>query len=87
MWLGDVPDELKTLSWMEQMLIARVNHNYCVFRFSMSGMTGLHKLKANAISYSIPMPRVYKSLPPRKSDLDEVMAFIYLGSLQPSEVE
>ncbi|KAH8084932.1 hypothetical protein BXZ70DRAFT_900271 [Cristinia sonorae] len=84
LWLGEVPFELQGLSWTEKLLISRVNHNYCVVRFSMSGMTGLHKMKANAISFSVPMPKVYKTLPPSKDQLDNVLAFIYIGSVKPS---
>ena len=84
LWIGDIPPELQDLSWTEKMLISRVTHNYCVVRFSMSGMKGLHKLKANAISFSVPMPKVYKVLPPKREDLDDVLAFIYIGPVKPT---
>ncbi|KAH8103153.1 hypothetical protein BXZ70DRAFT_999293 [Cristinia sonorae] len=83
-WVGDVPNVLKDLSWAEKLLIARVHHNYCVMRFSMSGMKGLQKLRANAISYAVPMPKVYQILPPKMEDLDEVVAFIYIGNTLPT---
>ena len=85
LWIGKVPPELQDLSWMEKMMIARVNHNYCVVRFSMSGLVGLHKLKANAISFSVPMPKVYQCLPPTREELDEVIAFIYIGTVKPTK--
>ncbi|TCD64110.1 hypothetical protein EIP91_004523 [Steccherinum ochraceum] len=53
----------------------------------MSGMKGLHRLRANAISYSVPIPKVYDVLPPSKAELDEVLAFLYIGPLNPKDVE
>ena len=87
LWIGEVPSQLQNLSWAEKLLIARVHHNFCVMKFSMSGLKGLCKLKANAISYATPMPKIYKTLPPSKDELDDVLAFIYIGSIKPTDVD
>ena len=42
-------------------------------------MSGMSKIKANVVSHSLPMPKVYAALPPPVEDLDKVLAFIYLG--------
>jgi len=47
----------------------------------------MHKLSANAVFFSTPMPKIYKVLPPSLSELDEVLAFVYLGPTQPTEKE
>lgn len=84
LWIGEVPQELQDLTWTEKMLIARVKHNFCVIQVKSSQM---HKMKANAISHSIPMPKVYQSLPPAREELDEVLAFLYIGPNKPTEKE
>jgi hypothetical protein len=30
LWVGKIPDELKDLTYAEQLLIARVHHNRCI---------------------------------------------------------
>jgi len=80
-WLGEVPDELKNLTYAEQLLIGRVRHNRCIIRVS----SGMHKMKANAISFSNPMPKIYNVLPPPVGELDDVLAFIYTGPCKPTK--
>ena len=62
-WLGEVPIELNELNWTEKLLISRVIHNYCIVKVASSGS---HKLRANAICHSVPMPKIYNVLPPKK---------------------
>ncbi|KDR65457.1 hypothetical protein GALMADRAFT_81852, partial [Galerina marginata CBS 339.88] len=54
-WLGKVPPELQNLSYAEQLLVARVRHNRCLVRVS----SGMHKMRANAISFANPTPKIY----------------------------
>ena len=56
LWIGEVPDSLKDLSWTEKMLIARIKHNACIVKVQISGMS---KMKANVVSHSLPMPKIY----------------------------
>ena len=84
LWIGDIPDELQNLNWMERLLIARITFNYCIIRVHSSGH---YKLKANAICHAIPMPKVYNVLPPKREDLDDVLAFIYIGPSVPNPNE
>ncbi|KAI0077574.1 hypothetical protein K474DRAFT_1574222, partial [Panus rudis PR-1116 ss-1] len=44
----------------------------------------MHKLKANAVCFAIPQPKVYSVLPLSREDLDKVLAFIYLGPTKPT---
>ncbi|KZV61310.1 hypothetical protein PENSPDRAFT_592981, partial [Peniophora sp. CONT] len=55
-WIGNVPDELKGLTILEQMLVSRLRHNACVLKVHASGQ---YKMKANAVMFSVPMPKVY----------------------------
>ncbi|KAF9456100.1 hypothetical protein BDZ94DRAFT_1292983 [Collybia nuda] len=79
-WLGKIPEVLKNLTFAEQLLIARVRHNRCIIRVS----SGMHKMKANAISFANPMPKIYNTLPPPIDELDDVLAFIYTGPCRPT---
>lgn len=81
LWLGEVPHELKSLYWTEQLLIARVMHNYCIIRVRSSGM---HRMRANAICHALPMPKIYSVLPPPREDMDDVLAFMYIGPTAPT---
>jgi hypothetical protein len=83
MWIGQVPKELSDLSFAEQLLIARVRHNRCIVRVS----SGMHKMRANAITFSNPIPKVYDILPPPLEELDDVLAFIYTGPCQPTKAD
>ena len=83
LWIGEIPDELQGLTYAEQLLIARVRHNRCIVKVS----SGMHKMRANAISFSNPMPKIYKVLPPPIEEMDEVLAFIYTGPCKPTKAD
>ena len=80
LWIGEVPTELSGLSFAEKMTITRVRHNACIVRVS----SGMHKMKANAILYQTPMPKIYDILPPHCTELDDVLAVIYTGPCKPT---
>ena len=82
-WIGEVPDELQGLTYAEQLLIARVRHNRCIVKVS----SGMFKMRANAISFSNPMPKIYNVLPPPIEELDDVLAFIYTGPCKPTKAD
>lgn len=83
MWLGNVPTELSELRFAERQLVARVRHNACLFRVNC----GMYRMRANAIMFATPMLKVYKLLPPPREEMDEVLAFLYLGPSQPTNEE
>jgi Helitron helicase-like domain at N-terminus/PIF1-like helicase len=80
-WLGEIPNQLRNLSFAEHLLISRVRHNCCVVRVS----SGMRKMRANAISFANPTPKIYNILPPPKKELEEVLAIIYTGPCKPTE--
>ena len=81
LWLGNIPLQLQNLSFAEQLLIARVRHNKCIVRVS----SGMHKMKANAIMFENPTPKIYRALPPSIEELDDVLAFIFTGPTRPTD--
>jgi hypothetical protein len=83
LWIGDIPAELQDLTYAEQLLIARVRHNRCIVKVS----SGMFKMRANAISFSNPMPKIYNVLPPPVEEIDEVLAFIYTGPCKPTKAD
>ena len=80
LWIGEVPEQLQNLTWAERTMIARVNHNRCVVRVKGSLQS---KMMANAVCHTIPIPKVYNALPPGPEELDEVLAYIYIGPTRP----
>jgi len=60
LWIGNVPDELKCLRFVEKILIAYVRHT-CSFVKVASGM---RKMKANVVAFELPIPQIYEILPP-----------------------
>ena len=82
-WIGDVPSQLKNLSYAERLLIAKVRPNYCVVRVE----SGMKKMHANAVLVPNPTAKIYETLPPHRDDLDDVMAFVYTGPTRPSEAD
>lgn len=62
------------------MLIARIRHNKCLVYV----LAGCAKMTANVIIYSNPTVKIYHKLPPSRSELDEVLAFIFTGPAQPT---
>ncbi|KDR79829.1 hypothetical protein GALMADRAFT_18262, partial [Galerina marginata CBS 339.88] len=55
LWLGRVPDELKSLRFVEKLLIARVRHTCSYVKVA----SGMRKMKANIIAFESPIPKVY----------------------------
>src|SRR6202040_4144000 len=83
LWVGKIPDELKDLTYAEQLLIARVRHNRCIVKV----LSGMFKMRANAISFSNLMLKIYNVLPPPIEELDDVLAVIYTGPCKPTKVD
>jgi len=72
-WLGDVPPQIQNLTWIEKNVIFT-----CLPQPLYCGVTssGMHKMSANAVFFSTPCQRFYASVPPKREELEEVMAFI-----------
>jgi hypothetical protein len=83
LWIGEVPWQLKDLTWAEKMMITKVRHNRCVVRVA----SGRGKLVANAIMYATPIRKVYNTLLISRDELSEVLAFVFLGSAKPTEAD
>jgi hypothetical protein len=83
LWLGAVPDVLSSLRYVEKMLVARIRHSFCSVRIS----SGMRKMKAHAIAYRQPTPKVYNILPPPKEDIEEVLAIMFTGPCKPTPAD
>ena len=81
LWLSKVPDELKSLHFVENLLIARVHHTCCYVKVA----SGMRKMKANVIAFQSPIPKVYNILPPPCADMNEVLAILFTGPCKPTE--
>jgi hypothetical protein len=72
LWLGDVPEELSSLRYIEKLLIQKVCVSGCFIWVASSGM---RKMVAHAIAFESPVARVYHSLPPPVEDLMKSLPF------------
>src|SRR5882762_2053383 len=59
LWIKDILAKLQDLTYVEQLLIAKVHKNRCIVKVS----SGVFMVQANAISFSNPMPKIYNVLP------------------------
>jgi len=80
LWVGDVPKELSDLTFVERLLVARVRSNRCIVHVLKGGW----KMRANAIMFPTPIPKVCNILPPPIDELDEVIAFMFPGIARPT---
>ncbi|KAJ3817836.1 hypothetical protein F5880DRAFT_1626204 [Lentinula raphanica] len=85
LWLGDVPDVLKNLTFYEKMLIARVQHTRCFVRVQKSAGNKYCKLVSNVIAFENPTPHIYNVLPPPQKDMDDVLAVMFSGTSKPTD--
>ena len=69
-WIGKVLPELTGLTFVEKILISQVRHNRCIVCVA----SGRYKMRANAISFQNPIPKLYKVLPPPLEELDQVFS-------------
>jgi hypothetical protein len=83
LWLGQVPKVLSNLRHVEKMLVARICHSFCSVRVA----SGMRKMKAHAIAYQQPLPKVYNILPPPKADIEEVLAIMFTGPCKPTALD
>ena len=82
LWLGKVPKVLQDLKYAEKLLIARVRHNRCIVKVKASGR---YKMRANAIVFENPIPKVYDLLPPPLEEFDQILAFMFTGPCKPTK--
>ena len=80
LWVGEVPKELSNLTFVERLLVSRVRSNRCIVHVLKGGW----KMRANAIMFPTPIPKVCNILPPRVEELDEIIAFMFTGVAQPT---
>lgn len=85
LWLGEVPDVLKGLTFYEKMLVARVRHTKCFVRVQKGAGTKHCKLISNVIAFENPTPKIYNVLPPPRKDIEEVLAILFSGSTKPTD--
>ncbi|KAI0355693.1 hypothetical protein OH77DRAFT_1402759, partial [Trametes cingulata] len=63
-------------------MIAKCRHSFCVAQVARSGQ---RYLAANVIVFGQPVDRVYDILPPPRSDMEECLAILFVGSARPSD--
>jgi len=84
LWIGDVPEELSSLRYIEKIVVQHVHVNGCSIRVASSGM---REMVAHAVAFESPVAKVYHSLPPLVEDLDETLAILFTGPCKPTSNE
>ena len=79
-WVGEVPKKLSDLTFIEWLLVSCVRSNHCIVHVLKAGW----KIRANAIMFPMPIPKVCNILPPPIEELDEIIAFMSTGVAQPT---
>jgi hypothetical protein len=82
LWIGEVPEALKNLRYVEKILVAKVRRT-CAYVKVASGM---RKMKANVVAFESPasVPKIYAILPPPREDIEEVLAILFTGPSKPT---
>lgn len=83
LWIGDRPDVLARLGFLEKLLIAKYWHNICVVQLSQ----GQRKMRANVIVYPQPVIKMFTMLPPPRKQMDLCLAILFAGPVHPSEFD
>ncbi|KAF8837502.1 hypothetical protein BDN67DRAFT_909124 [Paxillus ammoniavirescens] len=81
LWLGEVPGELRGLTFIEKLLVSRVRLNRCIVKVASSGS---RKMVANSIAFKHPSQKIYTTLPPPLVDLDDILACVFTGPHPPT---
>ncbi|KAF9007777.1 hypothetical protein BDZ89DRAFT_925854, partial [Hymenopellis radicata] len=80
LWLGEVPDVLKNLNYLEQILVSRLRHNT---NFIKVNATSYRKMVAHCVSWENPMPQLYQALPPSREELQDLLVVFFVGPRKP----
>ena len=81
LWIGEVPEVLSNLRFIEKLLIARLRHNCCFVRVA----SGMRKMTSHVVAFQAPIPKLYHALPPPIEDIDEVLAILFTGPTKPTQ--
>ncbi|KAK0449813.1 uncharacterized protein EV420DRAFT_1220689, partial [Desarmillaria tabescens] len=89
LWLGEVPEVLSRLSFIERILVSWIRHSCCFVRVAISGHPelGSRKMILHVVAFESPVSKVYDTLPLPREELDEVLAILFTGLTQPTEEE
>ncbi|SJL13073.1 uncharacterized protein ARMOST_16510 [Armillaria ostoyae] len=81
LWLGEVPEVLSRLLFVERILVSRVRHSCCFVRVALSAHPdlGSRKMISHVVAFEAPVSKVYSVLPSPKEELDDVLAVIFTG--------
>ncbi|RDX44586.1 hypothetical protein OH76DRAFT_1359506, partial [Lentinus brumalis] len=80
-WVGACPEVLQDLTYVEQLMIARFRHSFCVAQVSL----GQRYLAANVVTFGQPVERAYKTLPPPRAEMEQILAILFVGPARPSD--
>ncbi|KAK7685939.1 hypothetical protein QCA50_010748 [Cerrena zonata] len=83
LWIGDIAMPLVILNYCERIIVARFRHNAFVIAVQM----GQRRMRANAITFSQPIAKVYTVLPPPREEIDDCLAILFTGPCAPTPAD
>ena len=84
-WIGDQPDELSDLTWIEELLIARAHLVGRVIRLEERKATSYFALKGHTILLPQDTTRLLDLLPMPLSSLPDVIRVVWAGKTPPDQ--
>ncbi len=82
-WVGACPEVLQNLTYVEQLMIARFRHSFCVAQVSL----GQRYLAANVVTFGQPVERAYSKLPPPRAEMERILVILFVGPAKPSDAD
>jgi hypothetical protein len=86
-WIGEVPEVLQNLTWIEERLIARAHITGCIYRLQRQSNASYLGLKGHAVVYPQDTRALLNILPVPPSRLPDTIRVVWTGKSSPSLVE
>src|SRR5579859_3947243 len=86
-WIGEVPEVLQGLTWIEERLIARAHITGCIYRLQRQSNASYLGLKGHAIVYPQDSRALLDILPVPPSRLPDTIRVVWTGKSSPSLTE
>ena len=80
-WVGAAPPIFSQLSYVEQLLIGRNRHSFCVGQVAL----GQRYMTSNVIVFGQPVLEAYKVLPPPRAEICDILAVLFTGTARPTD--
>lgn len=85
-WMGNVPDELKDLNWIEESLVSRAHLIGKIVRLQNRNVTSYFAIKGHAVLVPQDTRKLVDLLPASPDSLLESIRVVWVGKTEPSKL-